>query len=156
MFPDPGAPAPRRIFLLVALLALLQVADAARLATWCAVSGAAGADADFPCAGHDCGCLTAEDCRTDCCCFPVTRPAARSCCSAEAGEDDAGALAVAPRPCRSGDGHTAPAGHAPFVRPAPLRHAAHVVFLYDVPAPAVPVDGTDPAPPGKVPIAARA
>jgi hypothetical protein len=24
----------------------------------------------FPCADHDCGCRTAEQCRTRCCCFP--------------------------------------------------------------------------------------
>ncbi len=26
--------------------------------------------ADFPCAGHHCGCANAEDCRNHCCCFP--------------------------------------------------------------------------------------
>lgn len=26
--------------------------------------------ADVPCAHHDCGCQTAEQCRTQCCCFP--------------------------------------------------------------------------------------
>lgn len=27
-------------------------------------------DTSFPCAYHDCGCKTAEQCRTNCCCFP--------------------------------------------------------------------------------------
>lgn len=37
---------------------------------------AALADADFPCAGHGCGCVTAEMCRTACCC---AKPAPSAC-----------------------------------------------------------------------------
>jgi hypothetical protein len=33
--------------------------------------------AGFPCAGHTCGCHTAERCRDACCCFPSHRAAAR-------------------------------------------------------------------------------
>jgi hypothetical protein len=40
---------------------------------------------DFPCAGHDCGCKTAEQCQTQCCCFPkvAQKPACPSCTSHE-------------------------------------------------------------------------
>ena len=31
------------------------------------------ASADFPCAHHDCGCRTAEQCRLRCCCHPTRR-----------------------------------------------------------------------------------
>jgi hypothetical protein len=31
------------------------------------------ASADFPCAHHDCGCKTAEQCRHNCCCHPQVR-----------------------------------------------------------------------------------
>lgn len=32
--------------------------------------GVAAATADFPCAGHSCGCISAEMCRAHCCCYP--------------------------------------------------------------------------------------
>ena len=35
---------------------------------------AAVAPVEFPCAGHDCGCGTAEACRLHCCCFPNQAP----------------------------------------------------------------------------------
>jgi len=38
--------------------------------------------ADFPCAHHDCGCKTAEQCRLRCCCHPkptVKSPSGQSC-----------------------------------------------------------------------------
>lgn len=34
------------------------------------VAATAAATADFPCAGHHCGCVSAEMCRSHCCCFP--------------------------------------------------------------------------------------
>ncbi len=34
--------------------------------------------AEFPCAGHACGCGTAEDCRRHCCCFPHPAEQSRS------------------------------------------------------------------------------
>jgi hypothetical protein len=36
------------------------------------------AKGDFPCATHDCGCATAEQCRTQCCCFP-NEPSPEGC-----------------------------------------------------------------------------
>lgn len=36
------------------------------------------ASADFPCAHHDCGCKTAEQCRLHCCCHPQVRQQAAS------------------------------------------------------------------------------
>lgn len=41
------------------------------------------ADEDFPCRYHNCGCLTAEQCRTLCCCFKPAEPV--SCCAADVG-----------------------------------------------------------------------
>ena len=40
------------------------------------------ASADFPCAHHDCGCKTAEQCRLRCCCHPkpsVQQPVQQLC-----------------------------------------------------------------------------
>ena len=35
---------------------------------------------DFPCARHDCGCKTAEQCGASCCCFPqTTKPSSNPC-----------------------------------------------------------------------------
>lgn len=37
---------------------------------------------DFPCADHECGCKTAHDCQTRCCCFPpkIIPVRQKSCC----------------------------------------------------------------------------
>ena len=38
----------------------------------------------FPCAGHDCGCVTADQCAEACCCFPaVVRTPVDTCCGGE-------------------------------------------------------------------------
>lgn len=37
------------------------------------------ASVDFPCAHHDCGCKTAEQCRLQCCCFPKRDPQQELC-----------------------------------------------------------------------------
>ncbi len=39
------------------------------------------AQADFPCAHHDCACRTAEQCRLRCCCFPETQRTPRQAAS---------------------------------------------------------------------------
>jgi len=44
------------------------------------------ADEDYPCRHHACGCLTAEICRTSCCCFPTKTVS--SCCSSTQGNPD--------------------------------------------------------------------
>lgn len=45
-------------------------------------------DDDFPCRYHGCGCLTAEMCRTDCCCTPTKKieTTKKSCCSDKTSE----------------------------------------------------------------------
>jgi len=43
-------------------------------------SGFEIADEDFPCRYHGCGCLSAEMCRTQCCCVKPA-PTAKGCCS---------------------------------------------------------------------------
>ena len=42
-------------------------------------------DAAYPCEGHACGCASAEDCATACCCYPEVfqEKSAPSCCSEE-------------------------------------------------------------------------
>jgi hypothetical protein len=40
---------------------------------WLAPQTKTIASADFPCAHHDCGCKTAEQCRLHCCCHPQVR-----------------------------------------------------------------------------------
>ena len=40
--------------------------------------GMASTEGDYPCAGNDCGCVSAEICRTSCTCRPV-EPAASGC-----------------------------------------------------------------------------
>jgi len=49
------------IAMLVAFIGYPEPERSARLA---------GEDEDYPCKHHRCGCLTAEMCRTHCCCFP--------------------------------------------------------------------------------------
>jgi hypothetical protein len=50
-------------------------------------------DGDYRCAGHGCGCQSAEQCQTSCCCFPKEKPpcpvtdTASSCCDANSAND---------------------------------------------------------------------
>ncbi|MCB9851784.1 MAG: hypothetical protein H6819_01710 [Phycisphaerales bacterium] len=70
-------------------------------------------DASFPCRGHGCGCLDAEMCRTNCCCFPEFSAAARaadakaastpSCCSAKKANKKPIGLLMNPLSCRRVD-----------------------------------------------------
>ena len=41
----------------------------------------------FPCAGHNCGCLTAEQCEVSCCCYPKEKDVS-SCCESEKPKED--------------------------------------------------------------------
>ena len=44
-------------------------------------------DADFPCRGHNCGCDSAEACRTNCCCFPAfSQKTQSSCCGSQSSD----------------------------------------------------------------------
>jgi len=44
-------------------------------------------DADFPCRGHNCGCDSAEMCRTNCCCFPAFSQKKQSSCCGSSSDD---------------------------------------------------------------------
>lgn len=37
---------------------------------WIAPLAKVVSNSDFPCAGHDCGCMTADQCLSNCCCVP--------------------------------------------------------------------------------------
>jgi len=67
-------------------------------------------DEDFPCRGHNCGCLDAEMCRTNCCCFPEFSAAAKakttethSCCSAKKAKDEPVGCVMKALGCRGVD-----------------------------------------------------
>ena len=78
-------PPPARI-LCALLLTAIYLTGALNL-TLLGISGPSftqASTADFPCAGHNCGCRTKEQCQTACCCFPKLRNQqlkATGCCS---------------------------------------------------------------------------
>lgn len=50
---------------------------------------ASASDEWFPCKDHGCGCISAEMCRTHCCCrkpAPTPKPARKSCCAHESAD----------------------------------------------------------------------
>jgi hypothetical protein len=79
----------------------------------------AGGALDYPCAAHQCGCRSAEQCRTDCCCFPVE---VVSCCtSARDGSEPAGVGLDAHCTGPVGDATVlARVGMQPHVHPGPM------------------------------------
>jgi len=71
------------------------------------------AGAAFPCAGHACGCASAEDCRTSCCCTPGTGGEAAA----------SGVRVLAALKCHGGGEPSAPAGVSSWVAVLPSAPA---------------------------------
>ena len=60
----------------------------------------------YPCIDHQCGCESAKQCRTECCCFPKVKKLEKinvslSCCGTLKGQDQEGSIQRIP--CQSSD-----------------------------------------------------
>lgn len=91
------------------------------------------ASLDFPCASHNCGCQTAEKCRSHCCCFPVAaQSVVESHCKAEPKQENPITIKVSSFSAAHCDGQSAEdqslagQGVAPHLLSSPISIAMHL------------------------------